>query len=115
MVISRLRESACNRTFVCLDCAREAEKLLFGSQVPLGSEMCHHLVRELISASGIDVRAACLSCGTTLADVVSGDFLGCPMCFSRFEDEIEQIVLRYHGAVAHRGKAPRRVNPRPCP
>ena len=115
MAISRLRESACNRTFVCLDCGREAERLLFGSRGPLGSELCHHLVRELISASGTDVRAACLSCGTTLADVISGGFLGCPTCFSRFEDEIEQIVLRHHGAVVHRGKAPRPANSRPCP
>ena len=99
--------SAHNRTFVCLDCAREMEKLEFGSNPPLGSEICHLLVGEIISARGIDVRAACLGCGTTLAEVVSGGYLGCPMCFSRFSEEIEQIALRHHGAVAHRGKTPR--------
>ena len=91
------------------------ERLAFGSESPSGSEMSYFVLRELISARGIDIRAACLGCGTTLADVVTGGFLGCEMCFSRFADEIEQIALRHHGSAVHRGKTPWCSKQRPCP
>ena len=43
----------------------------------------------------------CPSCGQTFAEFQKGGLLGCPACYTAFEQELGRVFKRLHGAPQH--------------
>jgi len=52
-------------------------------------------------------RRRCGACGATLAQFEKTGLLGCPECYTYFEDEIKVLLRRIHGSNQHIGNRPR--------
>ncbi|MEM7680762.1 MAG: UvrB/UvrC motif-containing protein [Planctomycetota bacterium] len=53
---------------------------------------------------------ACEDCGTTFAAFRESSLLGCPTCYTTFDERLSPLIARAHeGARRHVGKAPRRA------
>lgn len=48
----------------------------------------------------------CGTCGFSLLDLRRSGKLGCPDCFTAFDDALEALFQRFHRGMLHRGKAP---------
>ena len=48
----------------------------------------------------------CKSCGTTLSEFYRNTLLGCPDCYTVFEEELKPILKELHGVTVHKGKRP---------
>ncbi|NJL31761.1 MAG: excinuclease ABC subunit B [Phycisphaerales bacterium] len=52
----------------------------------------------------------CGSCGMTWAEFREHSLLGCPLCYTNFEEQLGPLLERAHeGATHHIGKVPRRA------
>ncbi|MBN2036029.1 MAG: UvrB/UvrC motif-containing protein [Chitinispirillaceae bacterium] len=51
----------------------------------------------------------CGSCKKKLSEFISNGWLGCPSCYSAFEQEVDDLLFRMHGSLEHKGKAYRPV------
>ena len=49
---------------------------------------------------------ACPRCGLTGAEFSETSLFGCPSCYVTFDDDLDLLLKRIHGAVAHRGRVP---------
>lgn len=47
---------------------------------------------------------ACPFCGETLADLKRTGRLGCPECYSQFEQHLRSLLRKLHGGTQHAGK-----------
>jgi protein arginine kinase activator len=52
------------------------------------------------------ISKTCPTCGMKFKDFQKTGFLGCSDCYNVFYSEIEDIVLKVHGASKHTGKFP---------
>lgn len=48
----------------------------------------------------------CKYCGTKLSDYYRTGMLGCPYCYSAFNDEVLLYAKKIHGSTRHKGKRP---------
>jgi len=51
-----------------------------------------------------DAQEVCPFCGLTYADFREVGRLGCPECWSTFQEQLEKLVRRIHGSAHHTGK-----------
>jgi protein arginine kinase activator len=52
----------------------------------------------------------CAGCGTTYGQFRQNGLLGCPTCYSQFENQLVPLLARAHeGGTSHIGKVPRRL------
>lgn len=54
--------------------------------------------------------ARCERCGLSLDDFRRLGQLGCAHCYEQFENQLQPVLRRIHGATSHRGKVPSRGN-----
>lgn len=92
----------------CESCAREQNI----TGIPLKSALnVNELLSSLVGQEEDDVdevaRKECPDCGMTYIDFRSGGRLGCARDYQVFEDELEPLIEKIHGAVEHVGKTPR--------
>jgi protein arginine kinase activator len=105
---------------VCAECARE---LGFAPQDPPSGEASpprgpspaaklYGVVSIEATLSGEGVEAApgddrrCPECGLTASAFHAQSLFGCPRCYETFEEGLDALLKRLHGAVAHRGRVP---------
>ncbi|MEK6236626.1 MAG: UvrB/UvrC motif-containing protein [Planctomycetales bacterium] len=63
---------------------------------------------ELITEWDLALQKTCSLCGAALKDFQDQGRLGCPRDYVEFEGELEDLLLKVHGANQHVGKAPKR-------
>ncbi len=63
-----------------------------GTSVPLGAT---------------NPAATCPACGHTYQDITKHGRLGCVDCYDTFQEALAPLLEKVHGALQHRGKAPR--------
>lgn len=51
-------------------------------------------------------RTTCPSCGVSFAEFVSHNRFGCAQCYTAFKEQIEPLLVRYHGSAVHTGRVP---------
>jgi len=91
-----------DRLFVCRACA---EKFSVASLLEKKEELCGFLeknIKEKLSSKG------CPFCGLSWVDFWEKGLLGCPYCYSTFEEEIGKKVSQEQLGVFHMGKVPGR-------
>lgn len=104
--IKRIINGHKEEMYLCSECANELGVMedfsfepftfdgFFGNLLGAG-------VSRLNSLVGID---RCQSCGTTMNDIVNSGHLGCPDCYTRFEERLTPSIEKIHGKVKHIGK-----------
>lgn len=50
----------------------------------------------------------CPLCSQRLSDLDETYFVGCPMCYKVFENEVLKLAQSYHGTTQHFGKTPKK-------
>jgi len=60
-------------------------------------------LKQMPKAEG-GVTAQCSGCGTTYDEFRKSGRFGCHLCYVAFEDHLERLMKRIHGAVVHQGK-----------
>lgn len=100
---------------LCEVCARDKGDLGISLEAPT----IHQLLAGLLSfgaqapgATDGATRAGrdpvCAGCGLTYAEFARSGKLGCSRCYDEFENQLDPLVRRIHGAVEHTGKSPAR-------
>lgn len=90
---------------------------IHAAQETLAIKAVHTPINELLSSfvksqSGQPVtdEAVCGECGLTFSQFRESSLLGCPSCYSAFEDRLSPLLERSHeGGTHHLGKVPRRT------
>lgn len=97
--VSRVSESGRREERnLCEICARDAERIRFGdSRLPLTDLLSVLVLERAETGSEIDRTKVCPSCGNTVQEVTEAGAVGCSLCYSVFQDEIEEMVRRLHG------------------
>lgn len=49
---------------------------------------------------------ACPGCGLLLSEFSARNRFGCAQCYEAFRDQVEPLLVRYHGTAAHLGRVP---------
>lgn len=52
----------------------------------------------------------CKTCGSSFADIANSGKLGCPDCYSEFNDELLPSLRKIHGKTRHVGRVPGSAN-----
>ena len=60
-------------------------------------------VQQHLPASQTDA-ARCSFCSSTLRDFRQSGRLGCPYCYTAFEQNLRELLLKVHGQAQHRGR-----------
>lgn len=99
---------------LCEQCAREKGEFEFTIEPGFS---IHQLLAGLLNFEGAPAQAAavaptCDVCGLSYEDFARTGRLGCGHCYEQFEDRLEPLVRRIHGASLHTGKVPRRTGGR---
>ncbi len=62
---------------------------------------------SLLSNSTISKpKKVCKSCNSSYQDIVKKGRLGCPECYTTFEDELMPSIIKMQGRAIHNGKKP---------
>ena len=95
---------------LCSSCA--AEQGVDVHDQPASSDASAGPLADFLAQSGKGAEEAslparpegCSYCGTTLSDFRRTGRLGCPQCWSHFEEQLRPLLRRIHGATEHVGK-----------
>ena len=65
------------------------------------------LFDEIFGFAGQGVKAkVCEGCGATWQEIAKSGKVGCPLCYTTFDAELEHSIRSIHGNVTHAGRAP---------
>ena len=59
------------------------------------------------SSVPMEAEDVCENCNTGISDIFKGK-IGCPHCYSQFEEQLKTILKNIHGSTMHVGKVPKR-------
>jgi len=97
---------------LCEQCAREKGEIQFSMEPDFS---IHQLLAGLLNYGGeagvqpdLEKDVVCGVCGSTYDEFARTGRLGCSHCYEEFEDQLEPIIRRVHGASSHTGKVPKR-------
>ncbi|MGE5591620.1 MAG: UvrB/UvrC motif-containing protein [Bacillota bacterium] len=97
---------------LCEQCAREKGEIHFSVEPDFS---IHQLLAGLLNYGGeagaqpdLEKVVVCSVCGSTYDEFARTGRLGCSHCYEEFEDQLDPIIRRVHGASTHTGKVPRR-------
>ncbi len=102
-------------------CAECASALGFGERPPAAetrdrpktaSDAPSEIAAVPVGAS-IRPDGRCSVCGLTGAEFAEQSLFGCPHCYEEFDDDLDALLKRLHGATTHRGRLPQRPEPAP--
>lgn len=92
---------------LCEKCAAEAG-IAIQSHAPVAQVLTSFVVAQGLAAVRPASQTPCPSCGLQFAEFRKEQFLGCPDCYSAFENELGPLIERTHeGGTHHVGKIPR--------
>ena len=94
---------------LCEKCAASAGEICFSAGI-------HFSVNDLVKAifcqeqeESTDTELTCPNCGMDFSDFGRSGKIGCNVCYSVFNEQLEPILRRVHGTNTHTGKVPRRA------
>ena len=105
--IARIINDVVSEVNLCADCAGKHTEIKFSitpSYMPLD------LLSGILPQLGIAETApagenpVCSNCSIKFSDFLSSGMLGCSRCYSSFENRLDPIIRRIHGAGQHIGK-----------
>lgn len=100
--LTQVEQNEMRTIHLCDACASE-QGLESGMQG--GSAMLADFLAEMgKGASSAQSAGACSFCATTLRDLKRTGRLGCPDCYTEFDQHLRGILRKLHGSTQHTGK-----------
>jgi protein arginine kinase activator len=98
---------------LCNECARKTGEMNIAGLAFDNSFSVQDFLKGMFSQVFVEeaqpaAETACPNCGMTYNEFSRGGKIGCSTCYTTFENRLEPLVRRIHGASAHIGKVPRR-------
>ncbi len=92
---------------LCSDCLSRIQDSTSGFELAGAAPSPKRLgaARETPAPAGPSL--VCRACGASLQHALKAGRVGCSACYTQFADSIDSIIRNMHGALRHRGKAPR--------
>ena len=94
---------------LCEKCAASAGEICFSAGI-------HFSVNDLVKAifcqeqeESTDTDLTCPNCGMDFSDFGRSGKIGCNVCYSVFNEQLEPILRRVHGTSSHTGKVPHKA------
>ncbi len=101
--VVRRKNGVLARRLVCLECAPgAADELAPGTTEP---QRLYQAILDRATHSN-DSSFKCNLCGTQLADIISEGRPGCCLCYTRFDNELTQVIESVQPGRYHTGKTP---------
>jgi protein arginine kinase activator len=102
---------------LCEQCARAEGVAATQVSAPLTTLLSNFMLQQgdaapapTAQSQAAAMTTPCVSCGTTYAKFRDNGLLGCPTCYSQFENQLVPLLARAHeGGTSHTGKTPRRL------
>lgn len=93
---------------LCEKHAAEAGLTIKAAHTPINELLTNFVKLHTVSSAGL--QTACDNCGLAFAQFREQSLLGCPDCYTAFEDSLVPLLERAHeGASQHLGKVPSRA------
>ncbi len=99
-----------HKTLVCPACARELGFVPAKSPPEASGAPANAGATAAGGSDAADApadRRVCPGCGLTAEEFRRVSLFGCDHCFETFEDDLDLLLKRLHGASLHRGRLPR--------
>jgi len=97
---------------LCEQCAQEQGEAGFAAEPSFGFQNILQALFEPGQASGGGLSPGssmrCQNCGLTYSDFRRIGQLGCSECYDKFDEQLDSMLRRLHGAGQHTGKVPAR-------
>lgn len=90
---------------LCEMCAQQ-QNLPFASP---GVKASTNLWKLMNLTAKVEIKTtmlSCVGCGLTQAELRKKGRVGCPQCYEVFENDLETMLERIHGAAEHMGRVP---------
>ena len=101
--VVRRKNGVSARRLLCLECAPgAADELAPGTPEP--QRLYQTILNKVTHSSDSTFR--CSLCGMQLAEIISEGRPGCCLCYTRFENEITQVIESVQPGRYHTGKTP---------
>jgi|YelNatPaOPRAMG01_1025707.scaffolds.fasta_scaffold00734_14 protein arginine kinase activator len=102
--LTKIIEGEVHNINLCEDCAKKQGLVGEGSDV---AEFLFSLEVPKTKKEPEVVEVKCEACGFTQSQLKKVGRLGCPECYTAFEDILEEIIKSMHKGNRHVGKVPR--------
>lgn len=105
--ITKIINDVVSEVNLCADCAGKHTEIKFSitpSYMPL--DLLSGILPQLgtAEAAPAEENLVCSNCSIKFSDFLSSGILGCSNCYSSFENRLDPIIRRIHGAGQHIGK-----------
>ena len=108
--ITELKEGDVQALHLCESCAKEyLSSVEVGEPADDPDELFKQHLESSIEDLGDVDQSVCPDCEITFKEFRSGGRLGCPQCYTAFEDELLPLLENIHGETQHTGKFPKRA------
>lgn len=94
---------------LCEDCAKKYGELLFHSDQKFSvNDFLAGMFNTGLGEPAQPKAIVCPNCEMTYRDFSRTGKIGCSVCYTTFEQRLEPLLRRIHGASSHSGKIPKR-------
>ncbi|MBO5747165.1 MAG: UvrB/UvrC motif-containing protein [Clostridia bacterium] len=87
--------------YLCSECANAYKVAKFDN-----GDLFDIMQSFLNDTARVKNNIKCDSCGITFQEVKANGRLGCANCYSAFENQLSDTILKLHGSTVHKGKRP---------
>ena len=94
--LTQIMQNTTQVSHLCEECARKK-----GISVSISSDDAPEGVSR---KSEPVIDKTCSRCGCTYEQFRKKGWLGCPECYTAFEQEIDTLLMQMHGSLIHKGK-----------
>jgi protein arginine kinase activator len=109
--LTQIIKDTVKKVHLCEECNQAQDPItpeLLAALMPKAEEAVQANVGGTVAVQ-LDVEAAsrtCASCGLSWADFKRGGRLGCPDDYRVFQEELQPVLAKLHGATRHVGQVP---------
>ncbi|MFN3699108.1 MAG: UvrB/UvrC motif-containing protein [Dictyoglomus sp.] len=95
-----------NKAFYILEIADEKGKKKYA----LCEECLHQMIKDIFQVEFMvkEEVKKCPKCGREWKDIEETGMVGCHHCYEFFGEDLEKIIIQYHGNRVHKGRVPQK-------
>lgn len=95
---------------LCEECAKKYGDLLFNADQNFSvNDFLAGMFNNGMGDAAQPKAVVCPNCSMTYRDFSRTGKIGCGVCYTTFEERLEPLLRRIHGASSHNGKIPKRT------
>jgi len=106
--ITRMENGVKREMHLCEKCAKEKFGFIFKVKIPSNNTMkgIIELMKDETYSAKTENDTSCPECGMSFLEFSETGRIGCPACYSHFNERVRPIIQRLHRNDRHVGKVP---------